>query len=240
MAGPAPKARPHPAWLRRLTLALALASPGVAHAGAWIAADEEQSITTFGYSRDDEGVATLESDVYGEVPFGRHFALVGHTFNTRNTLGEQRDEADIDLKVATFRGRRTALALQAGVTWRADPTDGCSDVGAEVRALAGRSSKSGRSFLNAEAAVRADGDGGCAHARYELTAGMRPNARWLRLAQVFVDDDLEFGQTVKAQASLVRFTRKGRGLQLSLRFRVDDGAVTEPTLILGYWSAARR
>ena len=239
MAGPAPQARPHAPWLRRLTLALALAAPGVAHAGAWITADEDQTITTFGYGRDDEGVATLESDVFAETPIGSRYALVGHTLNTRDTLGQQRDEADIDAKVAAYRGRRLALALQTGVTWRAEPLDGCGEVGGEARALAGLSSRSGRSFVNGEAAIRV-ASGGCAHVRYELTAGLRRNARWLGLGQIFVDDDLAFGETIKAQASLVRFSRKGRGLQLSLRLRVDDGAVTEPTLILGYWSAARR
>ena len=211
----------------------------MAHAGAWITADEDQTITTFGYGRDDDGVATLESDIFVEAPVGRRYALVGHTLNTRDTFGAQTDEADIDFKVAAFRGRRSALALQAGVTWRDEPLDGCEAVGGEVRALAGMSSRTGRSFLNGEAAIRVAG-GGCAHARYELTAGLRPNARWLGLGQVFVDDDLDFGETIKAQATLVRFTRKGRGLQLSLRLRVNDGAVTEPTLIFGYWSKARR
>jgi hypothetical protein len=130
------------------------------------------------------------------------------------------------------------LAVQASTTYVSAPTvEGCDRWGGEARALAGIASTGGRSFANVEAAYRYSP--GCNHARYELTGGYRPGGRWLTLAQAFVDDDLNFAETIKAQATIVRFTESGRGVQFSLRFRVDDGAVIEPTLILGYWSRPR-
>ncbi len=137
-----------------------------------------------------------------------------------------------------YRTGRIALALQGGVTWRSEVETGCPDVGGELRALAGRSSARGRVFLNGEAAYRYAN--ACTHVRYEVTAGWRPGERWLGLGQIFVDDDLRFGETIKAQATLVHFNGRGRGLQISARVRVQDGDVIEPTLILGYWSAKRR
>jgi hypothetical protein len=238
LAGAAPQARPHAAGLRRLTLALALAAPGAAHAGAWVTAGEDRSITTVGYRESEDGVAALETDVFTEEALGERFALVGRAYYAQDALGFSEDETDAGLKVALHRGRRTALALQGSGTYVSAPTvPGCDRWGGEARALAGVSSQNGRRFANLEAAYRYSP--GCSHARYELTGGYRPGSRWLSLAQAYVDDDLKFGETIKAQASLIRFTEKGRGVQISLRFRVDDGAVIEPTLILGYWSRPR-
>jgi hypothetical protein len=163
---------------------------------------------------------------------------VGHTLCTLDGFGEARDEADLGVKVRAYGARRVAVAPQASATWRSEPDQARPDTGAEFRALAGRASESGKSFLNGEAAYRYGN--ACSHMRYEMTAGWRPNTNWLGLAQVFVDDDLRFGKTIKAQAILIRFSRKGPGLQLSARVRVEDGDVIEPTLIPGYWSAPRR
>lgn len=212
-------------------------APETAHAGAWVTAGEDRSITTFGYSQTD-GIGTLESDVYTEKTLTSRLALVGHTFYAQDGLGAERDEADLGIKVLGYRTDRIALAVQGAATWRSEVETGCPDLGGELRVLAGRASRSGRTFLNGEAAYRYAN--GCTHVRYEATAGWRPNERWLGLGQVFVDDDLRFGETIKAQASLVRFSAKGRGLQISARFRVQDGDVIEPTIILGYWSANRR
>ena len=214
-----------------------MAAPGAAHAGAWVTAGEDRTISTVGYARDGD-VATVESDVFTEKAMGNRFALVGHTFFAQDTLGQAVDEADIDAKVLGYRGRRLVAAAQLGVTWRSQPEPGCTETGVEARALAGISSRTGKSFLNGETAIRYAG--GCPHVRYELTAGWRPRERWLGLGQIFVDDDLAYGASIKAQAGLVRFSRKGRGLQISLRARIDEGSVIEPTIILGYWSASRR
>lgn len=198
-------------------------------------AGEDRSITTVGYREGEGGVAAFETDVFSEEALSDRFALVGRAYYAQDSLGFSEDETDAGLKVAVHRGARTALALQASTTYVSAPTvAGCDRWGGEARALAGVASAGGRAFANVEAAYRYSP--GCNHARYEVTGGYRPGARWLALAQAFVDDDLEFGETIKAQGTLVRFTKKGRGVQLSLRFRVDDGSVIEPTLILGYWS----
>lgn len=213
-------------------------APQAAHAGAWVTAGEDRSITTVGYRESDDGIAALETDVFSEEALNDRFALVGRAYYAQDALGFSEDETDAGLKVAVHRGTRTAAALQLSGTYVSAPTvPGCDRWGGEARGLAGISSRNGRSFANIEAAYRYSP--GCNHARYEVTGGYRPGVRWLSLAQVFVDDDLQFGETIKAQASLVRFTKAGRGVQLSVRFRVDDSAVIEPTLILGYWSRSR-
>lgn len=162
-------------------------------------------------------------------------ALVTRAYYAQDNLGFSEDEGDAAVKVSLWRGPRLALAAQLGPTYTTAPTvEGCDRWGGEARALAGAASRNGRSFANIEAAYRYSP--GCSHVRYELTGGYQPSARWLALGQVFVDDDLAYGDTVKLQAGLVRFAKSGRGVQLSVRMRVDDGGVTEPTLLVGYWS----
>ncbi len=165
------------------------------------------------------------------------YALVVKTYYAQDTLGNEEDEADAAVKALVWRGRRTVAAVQAGATWRSTPAQGCAETGGEARGLWGASTRSGVHFVNIEAAYRYAP--GCSHARYEATYGHRAGRSWLLLGQVFADDDLKFGETLKAQASIVGFTRAGRGLQLSVRVRADAGDVIEPTIILGYWSAAR-
>lgn len=237
MAGLAPQARPYAAWLRRLGAFCALLAPQAAHAGAWIEADGGRAITTLGY-RQDGDLRTLETDVYLEQPFADGFAAVGRTFTFDDNFGGAGDEADAGVKARLWRGARSALALQASATWQSEPIEGCAEKGGELRALAGTASRSGRSFVNLEAGYRYSPS--CPHVRYEATYGRRPSERWLLLGQAFVDDDVHFGETIKLQATAVRFSRAGRGVQLSVRMRVDGANVIEPTLIVGYWSAARR
>lgn len=105
--------------------------------------------------------------------------------------------------------------------------------------LAGASTRGGRFFATGGIGARAQGHD-CIHARYDLTLGVKPHSRVLGLAQVFVDDDLTFGETLKAQASVVAFERNGRGVQLGVRMRLDAGEFIEPTVLLSYWSALRR
>jgi hypothetical protein len=54
------------------------------------------------------------------------------------------------------------------------------------------------------------------------------------MGQVFLDAPREGEETVRAQLSLVRFGRSGRGIQLGLRARVNDG-IDEPALMIGLW-----
>ncbi|MDX2234886.1 MAG: hypothetical protein NW200_10355 [Hyphomonadaceae bacterium] len=237
MAGPSPQTGPHAAWVRRLGFVAVLFAPASAQAGAWITADEGRSITTAGY-RQDGDVRGYETDVYVEEPLGDRFAVVGRAYYATDNLGSETNEADAGLKARLWRDGRTALAAQIGPTWRSAPPPGCAQNGGESRALAGRSGRGGRSFVNLEVAYRYNP--GCSHVRYEATYGHRTGSRWLWLAQVFADDDLRFGETIKAQATMVRFSKAGRGLQLSARIQLDGAEVIEPTLIVGYWSGARR
>jgi hypothetical protein len=163
---------------------------------------------------------------------------VVQSYYSQDSAGFVDDESLVALKALAHRGPRFAAAVQAGVTWRSEPDPECTPTGGEVRMMAGMSSRGGGQFGNVEAAYREAG--GCAHARYEVTWGVRPRRDWLLLGQVFADDDLRFAETVKVQATAVRFTRKGRGLQLGVRLRVDGVDVIEPTIIVGYWSAARQ
>jgi hypothetical protein len=51
---------------------------------------------------------------------------------------------------------------------------------------------------------------------------------------VFYDAALRGDETVKAQISLVRFGHEGRGVQIGLRARIDEG-LTEPALVVAFW-----
>jgi hypothetical protein len=150
-----------------------------------------------------------------------------------------RYQSDVALKYRVLRGDRSVVSVQAGGLWDSRAAGDCQEYGGEFRLLGGASSMGGRTFVNAEAGLRAQGTG-CLRARYDLTLGVKPTPRVLGLAQLFVDDDLKFGESLKAQASVVAFERTGRGLQLGVRVRVHGNDVIEPTLVIGYWSALRR
>ncbi len=96
------------------------------------------------------------------------------------------------------------IAVQAGALWVSDPSEGCSEGGAKLRVLGGRSFSGGRGFFNAEGAVRAL-SGGCEGSRIDSTAGYRPAENWLAMGQVFVDSPVEGDDSIKAQVTIVRF-----------------------------------
>lgn len=149
-----------------------------------------------------------------------------------------RAEATLGVKAALMRGRRGAMAVQAGATWRSDPEPHCGEGGAELRWLGGLSlGRSGRGFVNVEAAERIS-EGGCEHQRVDVTVGYRPTARWLGMAQVFTESRSGASEALLGQVSLVRFHAEGRGIQLGVRARLD-GETREPALVLAFWSRAR-
>lgn len=88
-------------------------------------------------------------------------------------------------------------------------------------------------FVNIEVAARAL-EGGCEGERLDLTAGFRPSENWLAMGQLFFDAPREGDETVKAQLTLVSFTQSGRGIQVGLRARIDDG-IEEPALVVALW-----
>lgn len=126
------------------------------------------------------------------------------------------------------------MAVQASAVWRAEPSRGCGEAGAELRVMGGMSfAQNGRAFVNVEAAARLE-DGGCWGQRFDITAGYRPRENWLAMAQLFTDAPREGENVLLGQATLVRFGAEGRGVQFGLRARVD-GEALEPAFVLAFW-----
>ncbi|MGD9981994.1 MAG: hypothetical protein AB7T58_15505 [Hyphomonadaceae bacterium] len=232
MAGAEAETRPAIAGLRLLAVVAAL-SPAPAAAGAWIAPEGGQEIVTAGVG-DRNDAPFYESAGYYEAPFGDENALVFATWGETNydTVDGWRAEATLGFKQAFYRDDQNVMAVQASALWVSHPQGDCSEGGAELRWLGGRSF-GGTGFLNVETAARALSDG-CEGGRAEVTAGYRPSPNWLTMGQVFFDAPVDGEETVKAQLTVVRFGRSGRGVQLGLRARIDGGA-PEPTLVLGLW-----
>jgi hypothetical protein len=208
-------------------------APAPAIAGAWIAPEGGQEIWT-SVAGERAGLSFFESAGYLEAPLGPNDAIVAAPWVETNydTTDGWRAEATLSFKHALHRGEDSAMAIQAGALWMSHPNAGCSEGGVELRWLGGRNIGE-RSFLNLEAAARAL-EGGCAGARIELTAGYRPGERWLGMAQLFYDGPLDGDESVKAQLTLVRFSDRGRAIQIGVRARVD-GEDPEPALIVSFW-----
>jgi hypothetical protein len=182
------------------------------------------------------GAAFSETDAYWERALTPRFGVVIQPHvDVGGEYGDPgwRGEAVVSGKYQLYRGARGAIALQAGPTWTSEPARGCGEGGGEARALAGRGLAN--AFINLEAAYRAQA-GGCAHGRFDMTVGWKPTGQWLGLAQVFIDQDLKLGAVTKAQASIVRFSRNGKGLQIGIRVRLDRGGGDERALVVGWWA----
>ncbi|WP_395648051.1 hypothetical protein [Terricaulis sp.] len=236
MAGAEKKTGSSAAGLRFLTLSAALLSPACANAGAWIAPEHGQTIDNAAITAREDGAA-YEISAYIEVPITARISSVstgwGEWAEADPTNG--RTEATLGIKYAILRTEHAAMAVQAGAIWNINPNEGCSEGGAEVRWLGGMN-LSDRSFANLEIAARGlEGGAGCLGSRAELTLGHQFGSRWLGMGQAFVDSPLDGDDSIKVQASLVRFGADGRrGIQLGLRARLDGGA-PEPALVLGLW-----
>lgn len=187
----------------------------------------------------DEGRVYYEGAVFIEEPVNANSSL-GLTawFETDPMQGDgDRVEATVTVKRALYRSDQNVVAFQVGALWVSDPGEGCGEGGAELRVLGGHSYANGRGFINVEGAVRGL-SGGCEGGRAEFTAGYRPNERWLAMGQVFTDSPVEGDDSAKAQISLVRFDRSGRGWQIGLRARID-GEDAEPAIVIGLWGRPR-
>lgn len=209
-------------------------APAPALAGAWIAPDGGQEIWT-NVAGVRSGMSYFESSGYLEAPVAEDTSIVALPWVEQNYDREDgwRGEAIVAVKHTVFEEGDTVMAVQAGALWMSHPSeDGCSEGGAEVRWLTGRSFDNG-GFLNLEAAGRTL-SGGCQGGRLEVTAGYRPADNWLVMGQVFFDAPREAEETVKAQITFVRFGESGRGLQIGVRARIDGGE-PEPALVIGLW-----
>ena len=220
-------------------LALAAALwPASANAGAWIAPVGGQEIWTHTAGQDEYGFVFYETSAFWELPVGESpISFVATPWLSETPANPEgfRAEATIAAKTALFRSDRGAMALQGGVLWVSDPQFGCSEAGVEARWLGGLSlGDEGRGFVNLEVAARAL-EGGCTAQKLDLTAGYRPNDRWMGLAQLFVDiREPDADPVLKAQLTLVRFGGEARGIQFGVRSRLDGGA-SEHALVLGFW-----
>lgn len=186
----------------------------------------------------EDGAVYYEAAGYYEHPLNRGTSLVFAPWSAYDpeTIEGWRGEATLSAKRVMFRHDGTVVALQGGALWISNPNEGCSEGGAEARILAGRP-VGARAFVNVEAAARVL-EGGCESQRLDLTAGYHAGRNWLALGQVFLDAPQDGEESVKAQLTLVRFTRNGRGFQLGVRARID-GDDAEPALVLGLWRGPR-
>lgn len=206
---------------------------GVAHAGAWLPEDEK-SIASFAGSRRDD-LARIQTDSFYEKRVSSRFALVAQEWSdTWNA--ETSGEAIVGVKAATATGKDYSVTLQAGSLFREDPYGRCAQWGGMLGAAGGRAH--GRLFLDIESQVRFAGR--CSHGKLDASLGYWPSRNWLTLAQVFADKEFRAGESVHAQASVVRFNRTGKGVQLGVRLCLSKGTDIEPTLILGYWSTKQK
>lgn len=214
-------------------------APAPAAAGAWVAPEGGQWITTSAVGERSDETLYTEGSVYYETPLRPDTSLVFAPWVESNHLTPDgwRAEATFGAKHAFYRSEDNVLAIQAGALWVSNPDEGCSEGGAEVRFLGGRSLGEGRAFVNVEAAARTL-SGGCEGGRMELTAGYRPTENWLAMGQVFLDSPVRGDDTLKAQFTVVRFGRSGRGIQVGLRARIDGGE-PEPALVIGLWDRPR-
>ena len=214
-------------------------APAPAAAGAWVAPEGGQWITTSAVGERSDETLYTEGSVYYEEPLRNDTSLVFAPWVESNHLSPDgfRAEATFGAKHAFYRSEDNVLAIQAGALWVSNPDEGCSEGGAEARFLGGRSLGDGRAFVNVEAAARAL-SGGCEGGRIDLTAGYRPSENWLAMGQVFLDSPVEGDDTLKAQLTVVRFGRSGRGIQVGVRARIDGGEA-EPALVIGLWGRPR-
>lgn len=209
-----------------------------AAAGAWVAPEKGQGIWTEFVGERDE-ITYFETSIYYERPATESVSIVVAPWVTSDTRATELDyarwEVTLAAKTAVLRRPGMVMAVQGGAVWQSDPPNGCAETAAELRWLGGVTfGHADQGFLNLEAAERAS-EGDCGGERLDLTMGYRPDERWLGMAQVFVDEPRLGDGAVKAQISVVRFWRGGRGLQLGLRARVD-GEAAEPALVLGFWA----
>ncbi len=212
-------------------------SPAPAAAGAWIAPEGGQHLTTTAAGQREDETPYYEGATYSPVATDTSVVFAPWFESNHLVSDGWRGEAVFGFKHAFYRTGESVMALQAGALWVSNPDEGCSEGGAELRFLAGRSFAGGRAFANVETGVRAL-SGGCEGGRVEVSAGYRPRENWLAAGQVFMDAPVEGDDSLKVQVSEVRFGRSGMGIQLGVRARTDGGE-PEPAVVLGLWAPPR-
>jgi hypothetical protein len=233
MAGAEEKTRSGTAGLRYLSLIAATLAPTSAIAGAWVAPERQQIVTSF--AGEVDGVSFNETSAFIEVPVEPDVSVVGSLWVTNDVqeVPGYRGEVVLGLKQQLYQDEDWTIAVQGGALWQSLPPEGCREGGAEIRALAGRSFENS-TFVNAELGLRALGTD-CLSNRLDLTAGFRPSERWLAMGQIFYDAPHEGQDIARAQVTLAHFFRSGRGVQIGVRSRIDGGG-EELALVVGMWN----
>lgn len=221
-------------------------APAPAAAGAWVAPHAQTIVNaTVGFHEEDsdnflDESTYYESSVYYEAPLGRRTAFVSSAWgewDERNP-DDWRGEAALGVKRVLRRSGAQITAMEVAAVWVSQPEFGeCSEGGAEARLHNGYSFADGAGFLNVESTSRFL-VGGCVGGRLDVTAGYRPSPDWLALGQVFYDSPIVADETVKAQFSIIRFDRQGRGWQIGVRATLS-GEDAAPALVLGLWQSPR-
>jgi hypothetical protein len=98
----------------------------LACAGAWIAPEHGQQITTYTHGQGAQGV-----ELFAEAPIGGRASVLGVIQEDRAV------SAEVAAKAVVWREGGAIAAAQAGVFWREEPGFGCNAWGGEVRGLAG-------------------------------------------------------------------------------------------------------
>jgi hypothetical protein len=218
------------AWRTRALLFLSAAAAEPAAAGAWLT---DQTIITQVVGEDEGGVFA-ETQMLLEAPLSSRTAFVARPSAAGDAGGLAEGEVEAGLKQALLRSDNAIVSVQATALWRDNRNLGCEGSGGELRGMGGLGFADGRGFVNVEVAGRAV-EGGCRVRRLEAAAGWRPNPRWLGLAEGFFYGDNDRDPGLKAQMSVVRMGRGGRGLQVGVRVNLDDGGDAAPALVLGLW-----
>jgi hypothetical protein len=220
-----------------------------AHAAAWRAPPEGLSVvSSISGQRADTNFS--EMDVYWEDGLTKRFDGV---LNVHIQLDEKYEpptapgvqtpyiEPSGEVVVGgkmTLRDRPgSVISAQVGLLGVYGPKDGCGEAGVETRVLAGAAKRG--FFADAQGAARVR-TGGCPTGKFDITMGWEPNNRWMGLAQTFVDVDPRYDPVVKLQLSLVRFSKKGKGLQMGVRVRADEAGRDERALVVGWWRAPHK
>jgi len=231
VAGAKAQTRSSSAGLRLLSLLAAL-TPAPALAGAWVAPERQQIVTSFIGEAEEQ--AFYESSLYLEQPIEESRSLVGAAWLTHDytVASGFRGEATFGLKQSLYQDERWTVAAQGAALWNSEPSGECEEAGGELRLLAGRAFENGW-FVNAETAYRGLG-GGCGGPRLDLTVGFQAHEHVLALGQIFYDGPDGGDEVVRAQVTLVGTIGGGRQVQLGFRSRIDGGA-QELALVVGVW-----
>jgi hypothetical protein len=220
-----------------------------AHASAWRA--PEESLTVFSsISGEREDGSFSEMNFYWEDRLTARFDGV---LNVHVQLDEKFEPAPgpgvqaayVEPSGEVFVGGKmtlrdrpdTVVSAQVGLLGVGGLKDDCGDAGAEARLLAGAAR--GDFFVDAQGAYRVRA-GGCPTSKLDITVGWEPDERWMGLAQTFVDVDPRYDPVVKLQLSLVRFSKKGKGVQVGVRVRADEAGKDERALVVSWWRAPHK